>query len=202
MKSFVLFFFFSNALAIWPMPRHKMMAVFNAHPPFDSFVDTLAQHPGSVNYAALYSYTIGAINASWHLPAGEPFGINFTLALQNLSRSTPATPTYVTPVIQMGGANAENNFGYATLWTQQFVAEGQRFKYDGYVLDCQISHTAKGPTQNAFKAFLDVFAGGLHAVNMSLQLVTRFDFPKVSYRTRTVCAPLTTSSSQRSLTLD
>ena len=78
----------------------------------------------------------------------------------------------------MGGENAENNFHYFEPWTKAFVAEAEKYKYDGYSLDCQISHKAHPSVQSKFREFLTYFADGLHAKNMSLTVTVRYDFPK------------------------
>jgi hypothetical protein len=170
--------FYQLAEAVYPLPHHTLVSIYNGHESnFPSFMSTLQEHPGTVNFASLYSYTIGAINANWTLPKDadyRPFGYeNFTLPLKTL------TPTvFVAPVIQMGGSNAEINFNYAQLWTKEFVNESVFFNYDAFVLDCQISHSSSGRTQSMFANFLNVFAGGLHNVSKSLILIVRYDFPK------------------------
>jgi len=51
-------------------------------------------------------------------------------------------------------------------------------RYSGYVMDMEISHSSRSPTMEAFVRFLDTFAGALAAKNMTLQVITRYDFPK------------------------
>ena len=168
----------SIVTAIHPLPNHTLVSIYNGHDSqFPGFIAALQEHPGTVNFASLYSYTIGAINSNWTLPkdpAYRPFGYeNFTVPLRGL------TPTvFVAPVIQMGGSNAETNFNFAELWTREFVNESVFWGYDAFILDCQISHSSSGRTQSQFANFLNIFAGGLHNVSKSLILVVRYDFPK------------------------
>ena len=199
-RVFALVLLLSTAAAVHPLPPHSLVAIYNGHPTdFPGFLSTLREHPGAVNFASLYSYSIGAINANWSLPSGPnyaPFGYNFTLGLRTL---TPRV--FVAPVIQMGGSNAENNFGFAALWTREFVNESVAFGYDAFVLDCQISAKSSARTQQAFASFLTAFADGLHAVNKSLVLVTRYDFPKAYVSASAVDAVMGYDYSENPLTI-
>lgn len=47
-------------------------------------------------------------------------------------------------------------------------------------MDMEISHESGSATQKEFVAFLDKFGGAMHAVNKTLQVITKYDFPKVS----------------------
>ena len=186
------------SVAVHPLPPHRLFAIFNGHPEqFAGFLGMMSAHPGSVNFASLYSYTVGAISANWTLPKGadyRPFGYNF-------SEGAKALGVFSAPVIQMGGAYAENNFHFAPLWTREFVNESVAFGYDGFVLDCQISKSSSARVQGEFAAFLDAFAGGLHAVNKSLVLVTRFDFPKAYVSASAVDAVMGYDYSENPLTI-
>ena len=186
------------SVAVHPLPPHRLFAIFNGHPEqFAGFLSMMSAHPGSVNFASLYSYTVGAISANWTLPKGadyRPFGYNF-------SEGAKALGVFSAPVIQMGGAYAENNFHFAPLWTREFVNESVAFGYDGFVLDCQISKSSSARVQGEFAAFLDAFAGGLHAVNKSLVLVTRFDFPKAYVSASAVDAVMGYDYSENPLTI-
>lgn len=184
--------------AVHPLPPHRLFAIFNGHSTdFPGWLATMRAHPGAVNFASLYSYTIGAITANWTLPKGSdyrPFGYNFSQGVRSLG-------IFSAPVIQMGGSNAENNFHFASLWTREFVNESVVFGYDGFVLDCQISKSSSARTQGEFAAFLNAFAGGLHAVNKSLVLVTRFDFPKAYVSSSAVDAVMGYDYSENPLTI-
>jgi hypothetical protein len=186
--------------AVHPLPPHRLFAIFNGRSDaFPGFLAALGAHPGAVNFASLYSYTIGAIDANWTLPKDpsyRPFGYNFSEGVRALSPRV-----FSAPVIQMGGANAESNFHFAPLWTREFVNESIAFGYDGYVLDCQISKSSSARTQGEFAAFLDAFAGGLHAANKSLVLVTRFDFPKAYVSASAVDAVMGYDYSENPLTI-
>eukprot|EP00658_Telonema_sp_P-2_P007568 TRINITY_DN12829_c0_g1_i2.p1 TRINITY_DN12829_c0_g1~~TRINITY_DN12829_c0_g1_i2.p1 ORF type:complete len:277 (+),score=52.13 TRINITY_DN12829_c0_g1_i2:202-1032(+) len=162
------------AVAHAGFPTWRINVIYNGHEAdFAGFASKLAAHPGSVNYASLYSYTIEQpVTANFTLPK-VAFATNFTRLVQAI---TPKV--YVTPVIQMGGSIAEATFSAADTFASVFGDEADKYNYDGYVIDCQISSRASAGTQTAMKNFLNAIADRLHSKGRYLGVITREDFSK------------------------
>eukprot|EP01049_Picozoa_sp_SAG25_P015596 SAG25_NODE_3226_length_1165_cov_2.301126_1_plen_317_part_10 len=104
----------------WPAwkPRRFVNAIITRGS-WPRYLAALKQYPGSINAVSEYTYEINYyIKANWSLATRQPYGLNFSHAVQKL---TPKVA--VTPVIAMGGSYATQNFHAAAVFTEVMVAE-------------------------------------------------------------------------------
>jgi hypothetical protein len=146
--------------------RLRMVFAFGGSAPQSQFVSYLQKHPGVINIASAYCYTLRDVANLTKLPDYQ-FCSNFTSAVLKMKPRI-----YVQPVIQMGGSFALENFDQAAKFAALFVPEAAKYGYSGYFIDCQFKGDRVKVQAKKYAKFLDTFGKSLHAVNLSLTVLT------------------------------
>lgn len=153
-----------------PMPAFvlqvRMVFAFGASAPQSQFIDFLEQHPGVINIASAYCYTVRDVTNTTKLPETQ-YCSNFTNAVNKMQPRI-----HVQPVIQMGGSFAIDNFDKPATFANLFVPEAVKYGYSGYFIDCQFKGDRAKVQAKRYAAFLDAFGQSLHAANLSLTVLT------------------------------
>ena len=146
--------------------RVRMVFSFGASAPQSQFIEFLDQHPGVINIASAYCYTLRDVTNATKLPDTQ-YCSNFTSAVNKMQPRI-----HVQPVIQMGGSFATDNFDKAATFAALFVPEAEKYGYSGYFIDCQFKGDRAKVQARRYAAFLDAFGKSLHAANLSLTVLS------------------------------
>ena len=98
-----------------PLPDRRLHMIFSAEhkSDFPGFVKILTEHPGTINIASAYCYSLGVVTENTTLLPDNFCWDYFAKPIQALQPQI-----YVHPIIQMGGDNAIVNFGRAEIFCQ------------------------------------------------------------------------------------
>ena len=153
LRALLLLLLIGGCAAQYPLlsKRVRMVFAFGASAPQSHFIDFVGQHPGTINIASAYCYTLRNVANMTKLP-DEQFCSNFTAAMNKMQPRI-----FVQPVIQMGGSYALSNFDQAAKFAALFVPEAGKYGYSGYFIDCQFKGDRAKVQAKRYAAFLDAF---------------------------------------------
>lgn len=141
---------------------------------FQPLADALIEHKESWTVAHAYCSSPGEVVNSTELPRPPFCYNNWTLPI----RAAAPHVSHV-PVIQMLGDSGPLNFKHPYIFASKYVAWAIEYGFDGYLIDAEF----KG-ADDAFEAFLTVFADAMHAANKTLGVFLYPDLGKKDYVNR------------------
>ena len=155
-----------------PLPDRRLRMIFSAEHKTDlpAFVHLLKEHPGTINIASAYCYTLGIVSPNTTLLPDNFCWDYFTKPVQALQPKI-----HIHPIIQMGGDNAIANFGRAEIFVKLFVPEALKYNYSGYFMDVEFHGDKHYHEAERYHEFLHVFGSALHEHNISLTVLSRSD---------------------------
>ena len=167
--TFLLLFVFGARTQV-PFPDRRLRMIFSAEHRSDlpGFANLLKSHPGTINIASCYCYSLGVVDSNTTLGPDNFCWDDFTKPVQAM---TP--PIHVQPIIAMGGTNAITNFGRAEIFAKLFVAEALKYNYTGYFMDVEFHGDKRYHNAEKYHEFLHVFGSALHEHNVSLTVLSR-----------------------------
>jgi hypothetical protein len=167
-----LFFAVNLGCSQVPLPDRRLRMIFSAEHKSDlpGFVKIVEEHPGTINIASAYCYSIGVVTENTTLSPDNFCWDYFTKPIQALQPKI-----YVHPIIQMGGDNAIVNFGRASIFVKLFIPEALKYNYSGYFMDVEFHGDKHYHEAERYHEFLHVFGSALHEHNISLTVLSRSD---------------------------
>lgn len=153
-----------------PFPTRRMRMIISAEheSQLPEYTGLMEKYRGAINIASAYCYSVGKLNPNSSLPAENFCWKYFT---QPLQQKVPEL--HIQPIIQMGGENAEYNFGRAEIFTKMFVNEALRLNYSGYFLDVEFHGDSHYEWAKKYRDFLHIFGSALHQHNKSMSVLSR-----------------------------
>ena len=153
-----------------PFPTRRMRMIFSAEhqSQLPAYVEMLEKYRGAINIASSYCYSVGKLAPNASLPDDNFCWKYFT---QPIQQRLPEI--HIQPIIQMGGENAEYNFGRAELFTKIFVDEAVKMNYSGYFLDVEFHGDSHYEWAKKYRDFLHILGSALHQRNKSMTVLSR-----------------------------